>query len=211
MAASRSSWRSTRALRRGDGGRTRAVLRAGRGRRRRRSVGRDGRPRGGVRRRARAQHPDERGRHLRRRGRRLVGAPTRGRDHVRRLHHARDRPARQKLRSRTTYPVASSGSRSWSGRRAAPGGVGARSTRRAWKPGYARARFEGAMPTTAADAAACSRPPSPIRTRWSSSRTSRGTSTGRSSPTSGSPLPIGQANVVRPGRDVTVVALSRLV
>ena len=54
-------------------------------------------------------------------------------------------------------------------------------------------------------------PPSPTRTRWSSSRTRRSTSAGKSFPTSGEPVPIGRANVVRPGRDVTVVALSRLV
>ena len=51
---------------------------------------------GGVRRRARQQHADQRGGDLRDRDRRrAVGASARGRDHVHRLPHARPRPARQ--------------------------------------------------------------------------------------------------------------------
>ncbi len=58
---------------------------------------------------------------------------------------------------------------------------------------------------------ACSRPRSPTRTRWSSSRTRRSTSAARSSTTRREPVPLGSARVARRGRDVTVVALSRLV
>ena len=70
-----------------------------RGRRRGRAVHRHGRARRGVRNRARDQHADQRGRDHRRRHRRgAVGLPPGARDHVRRLHHARARPARQRGR-----------------------------------------------------------------------------------------------------------------
>ena len=67
-----------------------------------------------------------------------------------------------------------------------------------------------AMPSTAADAAACSARRSPTRTRSSSSRTRRSLSSRRGR---GRRLevPLGRARIARPGRDVTVVALSRLV
>ena len=73
-----------------------ARVRARRGRRGRRTVGRDERARGGVRRRARPQHADlGGGDHRYRDRRRAVGAAAGGRDHVRRLRHARARPARE--------------------------------------------------------------------------------------------------------------------
>ena len=67
------------------------------------------------------------------------------------------------------------------------------------------------MPSDAADAAGLLQPRSPTRTRWCSSRTSRCTSAARPSPIRPRPVPIGQAKTLRAGRDVTIIALSRLV
>ena len=58
---------------------------------------------------------------------------------------------------------------------------------------------------------ACSPPRSPTRGRWYSSRTNPCTSAASGSTDRRTAVPLGSARIVRPGRDVTVVALSRLV
>ena len=134
-------------------------------------------------------------------------APRRG-DHVRRLRHARARSARQP--GREGAPAASS-RRSFSARRAA----------RASAAGAALQSLEGwlthvpglkvVMPSTAADAAGLLRSaiadPNPVvyvenKTLYFSREDIAG---------GPAEVPLGRARVARPGRDVTVVALSRLV
>ena len=81
---------------RGGDARRPARARARRGRRRGRALGRDRRPGRRVRLGARPEHPDQRGGDRGHRDRRrAVGAAPGGRDHVRRLRHARPRPAGQ--------------------------------------------------------------------------------------------------------------------
>ena len=88
-------------------------------------------------RRTRAQHADQRGGDLRRRRRRRpVGAAAGARDHVRRLPHARARPARQRGgEGARDVGRAAHACRSCCARRAAPASAAPRSTRRASRRG----------------------------------------------------------------------------
>ncbi len=209
------SARSPSTLARGDARRP-ARARARRGRRRGRPVGRDRRARRGVRRRARPQHADQRGG-----DQRASRSAPRSRGSGRCSRSCSSTSSRSRSTSSSnaaakahfmsggqlTVPLvaADAGRRRPAGR--------ARSTRRASRLADARAGAEGGdaehgRPTRPA----CSRARSPTRTRSSSSRTRRSTSGAEEvpgQPAAGAARP--RARRAAPGRDVTVVALSRLV
>ena len=201
-----------RHARRGDA-RRRARVRDRRGRGRGRPLHRHRGAGGRVRHRARDQHADLRGGHLRRGGRRgPVGAAARARDHVHRLHHARARPAREQAAKAHAMSAGSSACRSWCARRAARAARRRRSTRSASRVARARAGAQGRDAEPGGGRAGpAARARSRTPTRWSSSRTSPSTSSARRCPMRRCRCRSGGAREAREGGDVTIVALSRMV
>ena len=152
-------------------------------------VHRDRRAGRGVRHRARDQHADQRGGdHRGRDRRRAVGPAARARDHVRRLHHARARPARERGGEGALHvrrPADRAARAAHAGRRG-PARRGA-ALAEPRELAHARAGAEGrdAEPRRRRGRPA-RRARSPTRTRSSSSRTRRSTSAGRTCPSGSS-------------------------